>query len=162
MNNFESVLLFWKTLKIQFKTTLHNSYATQVWEFLFVYKSVYKNNKDEDILLNFYKEIAFKYINDRSKYFAELLWVEFKNIIIKNHKTKWGSCSSKWNLNFNFRIIMAPCEIIDYLIIHEICHLKEMNHSDKFWNLVSSLMPNYKINRSWLRNNERFFISHFI
>jgi predicted metal-dependent hydrolase len=56
---------------------------------------------------------------------------------------------------------MAPLEIIDYLVVHELCHLKEMNHSDKFWSLVSSIMANYKMNRSWLKANEKTFISYF-
>jgi len=68
----------------------------------------------------------------------------FGDIRIKNQKTCWGSCSVKGNLNFNYKILFLAPEVADYVIAHELCHLKQMNHSPKFWNLVSELIPNYK------------------
>ena len=68
----------------------------------------------------------------------------FGDIRIKNQKTCWGSCSVKGNLNFNYKILFLPPAVADYVIAHELCHLKQMNHSAKFWNLVSELIPNYK------------------
>ena len=78
---------------------------------------------------------------------------KFLEIKITNSKTKWGSCSSKLALSFNWRLIFAPLEILNYVIIHEMCHLKEMNHSKSFWNLVAKLCPEYKSARLWLKVN---------
>ena len=70
---------------------------------------------------------------------------EFNKVTIKNQKTCWGSCSLKKNLNFNYKVIFLPPKIRDYIIIHELCHLKEFNHSQKFWKLVATFMPNYEL-----------------
>jgi len=77
----------------------------------------------------------------------------YKNIKINDTKTKWGSCSSDKKLKFNWRLVFAPYEIVFYLVAHELCHLKEMNHSPKFWQLVETVDPNYKESRLWLRKN---------
>lgn len=76
-------------------------------------------------------------------------------IFIKNHKTRWGSCSSKGNLNFNYKIVLLPPAIADYIIAHELCHLKEFNHGPTFWALVGETIPDYKIRRQALRAIER-------
>lgn len=75
----------------------------------------------------------------------------YNKITIRNQKSRWGSCSSKGNLNFNYRIFLLPDELTNYIIIHELCHLKEMNHSKKFWNLVNEQIPNYKEKRRELK-----------
>lgn len=74
-------------------------------------------------------------------------------ISIRGQKTRWGSCSRLGNLNFNWKLIMAPQAVIDYIVIHELAHLKEMNHSSRFWSLVESLCPDYKKHRKWLKEN---------
>lgn len=77
----------------------------------------------------------------------------YKNIKINSTKTKWGSCSSDKKLKFNWRLVFAPHNVIYYLVAHELCHLKEMNHSPKFWQLVAEVDPNYKASRLWLKKN---------
>lgn len=72
---------------------------------------------------------------------------------IKEQKTRWGSCSKKGNLNFNWRIILAPPGILDYVVVHELSHLVYMDHSKNFWHTVSEYMPDYKNARLWLRKN---------
>lgn len=72
-------------------------------------------------------------------------------VTIKNQKTRWGSCSSLQNLNFNWRLSMAPFEVLEYIVIHELCHLVHMNHSSEYWCLVEKLCPNYKVHRNWLK-----------
>ena len=74
-------------------------------------------------------------------------------ISIRAQKTRWGSCSSKGTLSFNWKLLLAPQEVIDYVVIHELCHLCEMNHSDRFWALVESIQPDYKLHRKWLKDN---------
>ena len=87
--------------------------------------------------------------------YALIYNVRYRKIFIKNQRSVWGSCSVKQNLNFNWRIILTPPEIIRYLVVHEICHLLEMNHSRKFWDLVALAIPDYKECRKWLRKDGR-------
>lgn len=94
---------------------------------------------------------AKKYIPARVSYFAEKLGVEYGRITIRCQKTRWGSCSSEQNLNFNCLLMLAPPEVIDYVVVHELCHLKEMNHSNRFWNDVADIIPNYKEYADWLK-----------
>lgn len=89
----------------------------------------------------------------RSRYFAELLNVHFNRITIREQKTRWGSCSSNRNLNFNWKLMLAPPEILDYVVVHELCHLKEMNHSPAFWHEVEQILPDYAQRKKWLKDN---------
>ncbi|HID0886867.1 TPA: M48 family metallopeptidase, partial [Clostridium botulinum] len=85
--------------------------------------------------------------------YSNILKVAPKNIVIKNQKTLWGSCSSKGNINYNYKIVMAPLKILDYIVVHELCHLVHMNHSKDFWQLVESIIPDFKERRNWLKEN---------
>lgn len=91
-----------------------------------------------------HKEQALIYAENRIKHFNTIYNFRFRKITIKNQKTRWGSCSKKGNLNFNYKIALLPQELADYIIVHELCHLEEFNHSRKFWNLVSKTIPHYK------------------
>lgn len=95
---------------------------------------------------------ALKYIPERVAYFAKIMGVNYGRITIRNQKTRWGSCSSKGNLNFNCLLMLTPPEIIDYVVVHELCHRKEMNHSENFWNEVEKVIPDYKDSLQWLKN----------
>jgi predicted metal-dependent hydrolase len=77
----------------------------------------------------------------------------YARIAIKEQKSRWGSCSRHGNLNFNWRLLLAPLEVLDYVAIHELCHLREMNHSERFWSLVSRTCPQYRERRRWLRSH---------
>lgn len=74
-------------------------------------------------------------------------------IVIRNQKTRWGSCSSKGNLNFNWRLLMAPAEVLDYVVVHELCHLAYLDHSKQFWQMVAAVLPDWKERRNWLKAN---------
>lgn len=78
---------------------------------------------------------------------------ELNRVVIKEQMRRWGSCSTLGNINLNWRLIQAPPDVQQYVAIHELVHLSEMNHSDAFWNLVSQMMPNYQSAKAWLRNN---------
>lgn len=94
---------------------------------------------------------ALEYIPERVAYFAKLIGVNFGRITIRNQKTRWGSCSSKGNLNFNCLLMLMPPEVIDYVVVHELCHRKEMNHSKEFWGEVEKVLPDYKVQVKWLK-----------
>jgi len=81
------------------------------------------------------------------------LGLEYGRVFVKDQRTLWGSCSGRKNLNFNWRLAAAPQDILDYVVIHELCHLREMNHSRKFWDLVRAACPDYPARRKWLRDN---------
>ncbi|EKD43247.1 MAG: hypothetical protein ACD_72C00396G0008 [uncultured bacterium] len=88
---------------------------------------------------------ALEFVTAKVAKINELYKFSFGKISIKNHKTRWGSCSKKRNLNFNYKIIFLPDELAEYVIVHELCHLQEFNHSQKFWNLVSRNFSDYKL-----------------
>lgn len=98
-----------------------------------------------------YKEKAGEYARLRLKYWNNYYNFSYNNITIKNTKSRWGSCSKKGNLNFNYKIVLLPQELADYIIVHELCHLGEMNHSANFWKLVERTFPNYKVLRKELK-----------
>lgn len=106
-------------------------------------------------LIEFFRLVAKKYLTERTEYFTELMNLKFRKVFIKNQKTKWGSCSSAKNLNYNWHLIFAPLEVIDYVVIHEISHLRHMNHSKNFWSTVEKYDPNYKSRMKWLKENEQ-------
>lgn len=107
----------------------------------------------KDNLEKFYKEQAVKVLKERTDYYSNILKVAPKSIVVKNQKTLWGSCSSKGNINYNYKIVMAPLKILDYIVVHELCHLVHMNHSKDFWHLVESIIPDFKERRNWLKEN---------
>lgn len=106
-----------------------------------------------DTVINVYKQEAKRTFTERTNLYSRIIEVRPQRIVIKDQKTLWGSCSSKGNINYNYRLIMAPVEIIDYVVAHELCHLKHMNHSKEYWKVVQSVLPDYKERRLWLKVN---------
>ena len=92
-------------------------------------------------------------IPERVAHFAPLVGVTYGRITIRNQRTRWGSCSAKGNLNFNCLLMKAPPEVLDYVVVHELCHRLEMNHSPRFWAQVERVLPDYKVSRKWLREH---------
>ena len=103
-------------------------------------------------LLRWLKSRAKDQLGEDVKHYADLLQVEFKRISIGDMKSRWGSCSSSGTLRFNWRLIMAEPSVRRYVAAHEVAHILEMNHSDRFWGHVERCVPNYKAERKWLRN----------
>jgi len=97
------------------------------------------------------KEAARALATEITEQYNKIYGFHYKRIAIRNQKTRWGSCSSKSNLNFNFRIIFLPRHLAEYVVVHELCHLKEMNHSSRFWAQVAKTIPNHKDLRKELR-----------
>ncbi|MDO8575822.1 MAG: SprT family zinc-dependent metalloprotease [bacterium] len=98
------------------------------------------------------KHRALALASARCAYFAKQYGVQYKKITIRAPKSRWGSCSRAGNLSFNYKIAVLPSHIADYIIVHELCHLAEMNHSEKFWELVGRTVPEHKAHRKELRN----------
>lgn len=98
-----------------------------------------------------YKKQARILVTDRLAYFNSYYNFKYHRIAIRNQKSRWGSCSSSKNLNFNYRLALLPEELADYIIVHELCHLREMNHSVKFWQLVGETIFDYKIRQKKLK-----------
>ena len=100
-----------------------------------------------------YRRKARELFEDRANHFAEEMRVEYDKIEVRNQRTKWGSCSTTGTLGLNWRLMMAPPEVVDYIVIHELAHLQEQNHSDVFWHLVAEYDPEYRKHAEWLQKN---------
>jgi len=99
------------------------------------------------------REQARKRVTERVRYYAPIIGVTYGQITIRTQHTRWGSCSSKGNLNFNCLLALVPPEVLDYVVVHELCHRKELNHSDRFWKEVERILPDYKARKKWLKEN---------
>ena len=107
----------------------------------------------DSIFEAWYKKQAREILTERVLLFSRNHNFKPGKIRISSAKTRWGSCSAKGALSFTWRLVMAPLNVIDYVVVHELCHLKEMNHSKAFWQHVESIMPDYKLKRKWLKEN---------
>lgn len=127
-----------------------------------VQSTIDERSKLEKITSEQIKELAdqaVEYIPKRVKYYAENENFVYNKITIKNLVSRWGSCSTKGNLNFNCLLMLTPDYVIDYIVVHELCHLREMNHSEKFWAEVEKIMPDYQRAVLWLKQNGGNLIS---
>jgi len=109
--------------------------------------------KGEAVFTRWYKERALEIISERVDQYARQYNFNPKQVKITSAKTRWGSCSPNGTLNFTWRLVMAPLDVIDYVVVHELAHLNAKNHSSKFWKLVESIYPEYRKQRKWLREN---------
>jgi len=107
-----------------------------------------------DLLIAWYKQEAKRKITERVLWCARRAGLSFKSIKITTANRRWGSCSTTGNLNFSWRLIMAPLSVIDYVVVHELAHLEHKNHSKAFWDTVKVMYPNYEKAKTWLRVNE--------
>ncbi|NLX63362.1 MAG: M48 family metallopeptidase [Clostridiaceae bacterium] len=121
---------------------------------VYISQSLTKESRKQAVketLIKWYRQYFSEIVNDRIEKYSLKLNATPCKVVIKDQKTRWGSCSVKGNINLNWRLVMAPVDIIDYVVVHELCHLKIMNHSKDFWLLVESVLPCYKEKRKWLK-----------
>lgn len=111
-------------------------------------------------ILNWYREQTKILLESKVPFFGKKLSISYGKVRIKSQKLRWGSCSKKGNLNFNLLLSALPMNIIDYIIIHELFHLVEFNHSNHFWKLVEDAFPSYKDCRAWLKKNGAYLQLH--
>ena len=109
--------------------------------------------KLQNDLKKWYKKQAGDYITKRVEYYKNIVGVTVSSVSIKSRKTQWGSCDSNGDVTFSWRLVMARPEAIDYVVIHELCHRKHMDHSREFWNQVQKYMPDFKKQKQWLEEN---------
>jgi predicted metal-dependent hydrolase len=119
-----------------------------------------QGNKDlrKHYFVSWYKKKAHAFISQRVDFYSRMIKLEPENVRITSAQSQWGSCSGNNNLAFSFRLIMALPAAIDYVIVHELIHIKEKNHSPKFWKRVEAVMPEYRKHRRWLKDNHHKFI----
>jgi hypothetical protein len=110
-------------------------------------------DKAREVFEKWYKQEFRSLIEERVEYFADMFGYKYDKLRISSAKTRWGSCSSNKTLSFVWRLVMAPMEVIDYVAVHELAHLKHMDHSSRFWNEVERMMPDYKQHKAWLKEN---------
>ena len=108
-------------------------------------------------LVRCYEQAGRKWLNCRVEHWQEQMQLYPKKVSIRSQKTRWGSCSSEGNISLNWRLLAAPLPVMDYVVIHELAHLKHQNHSKNFWSLVENFDPHYKYNRQWLRTHQWAF-----
>lgn len=106
------------------------------------------------LFINWYKEKAYEKISERVKWYANKRGFVYNKVNITNANRRWGSCSPKGNLNFSWRLIMAPLSVIDYVVVHELAHIEVKNHSKFFWNIVKMLVTDFEKSVDWLKKNE--------
>lgn len=111
-----------------------------------------------DVLIHWYGEQAREKIGERCTWYSGITGLKPLSVKISNARKRWGSCSSRGSLNFAWRLVMAPLSVIDYVVIHELSHLEELNHSKKFWKRVEETMPDYRIHQQWLKDNGKYLV----
>ena len=112
-----------------------------------------RKSRIKTYLEKWYIKEAYKKLEDKVIRYSEIIRVSPKGIKVRNYKTRWGSCDTKGRLTFNFHLIKAPHEIVDYVVIHELCHMIQPNHSKFFWNEVARFDPSFKNHKKWLKLN---------
>lgn len=151
-NHLDKFLYFWDEYELKY---IGDSKKIEFDWMNFTLSKKYKDSASK-LFADFYKVEARKYIEKRIDIIAKQNNLKFNNLRITSAKTRWGSCTSQKNINFSYRLAMAPIKTIDYVIVHELAHLTEMNHSKKFWSLVDEMMKwlypwDYKIHQNWLK-----------
>ncbi|MEK6681774.1 MAG: SprT family zinc-dependent metalloprotease [Nitrospirota bacterium] len=112
-----------------------------------------------NIFIDWYRKQAHQKISERVSWYSSLAGLKYNKINITSAQKRWGSCSYKGNLSFSWRLIMAPLRVIDYVVVHELAHLEEKNHSKQFWKKVKTIFPDYIKCKAWLKENHHFLIT---
>ena len=161
-NNGDILLFKGKQYKLNVKEFSSNR-VELTNNFLNIYINGSYQNKGiiKDTIFKWYFYKSEYDLNKTVAYYKNLMDVSVNNIKISEYKSKWGSCNKAKNLAFDWRIIMAPEQVLSYLVVHELSHIRHPNHSLSFWSNVESFMPNFSIHRKWLSKNGKFLLRYF-
>ncbi|MCY4262404.1 MAG: SprT family zinc-dependent metalloprotease [Candidatus Dadabacteria bacterium] len=107
------------------------------------------------LLIKWYQRHAREKLQEKTRRYAKILQVKPRSVSVKNYKSRWGSCSAKGDISYNWRIVIAPQRIVDYVVVHELCHLLEHNHSPDYWRHVERIIPDFRECRQWLKQNSK-------
>ena len=118
----------------------------------------FNDKKIRDLLLSWYEKHALERLKEKTERYAKIIGVKPVSVKIKDYKSRWGSCSNKGEITYNWRIVIAPHNVIDYVVVHELCHILEHNHSKKYWRHVSNNFNDYIQAQSWLKYNGKTLI----
>ena len=146
----------WINDKIKLKKGIHNDIVVNNSNLEITYKR--KNIKLRKVIEDWYKKKCFILLEERLLFFSKKMKIEYKNFKIRSYKRRLGSCDNSKCLSFNWKLILMPKEIIDYVVIHELCHILHFNHSRLFWKEVSIYCPEYKNQKNWINKNVNLFI----
>lgn len=119
-------------------------------EILYIYVQHHDKEKIKQLLRRYYYQRSKALVEERVSFYQSNFKTKPRSIRITDSKTNWGTCDSNFQLTFNWRLAMAPLEVIDYVVVHEMCHMVHLNHDRSFWRLVGKLMPDYKEKENWL------------
>ena len=124
------------------------------------FSEVLVQDKLAPFLMDWYKDMAFSIFTERLAYWVDVMNVTVSDLKVKQFKARWGSCSLKKIISLNWILVKAPLDVIDYVIVHECCHLVHFDHSKQFWNLVNDYMPDYKEKKRWLKEYGVFLLQN--
>lgn len=142
-------------LKVHREAVNQSSFGFKQGRFIATVPSNWEQEKVQDTLeeglVEWYRVRGLKKVLERARYFEHLLGVESKSIQLRTQHKRWGTCTPEGNIYLNWRIVMAPVRVIDYIVVHELAHLRIPEHNQDFWNLVRSIVPHYEEDKEWLR-----------
>jgi len=157
----DTVLHLGRDLKLVKQENHHDDIVVLEGNRLAVRPDLFNNGLLELALEQWYRAEAARLINETADKLSYQMGISYQRIVIRGQKTRWGSCSRKKNLSFNWKLIMAPEPIVEYVIIHELLHLKEMNHSKRFWELVAQYCSGWREHKKWLKQHEADLTTRF-
>jgi len=137
-----------------YKLKIENCDNIELAQVLFFPKKHLRDAKKK--MIEWYREMARNIIKNRADMYSKHTGWEYRMIKITSAQGRWGSCSGSGSINFPWRLVMAPVDVIDYVVVHELAHIHEKNHSARFWNKVEAVFPDYKQKKLWLKENKRF------
>ena len=137
-----------------YKLKIQNCDEIKLAEYLFLPKKYLTDPKEK--LIEWYKERALEKFTERANWYSKNTGWKYQSIKINSAQSRWGSCGPSGSLNFTWRLVMAPIAVIDYVVVHELAHVHEKNHSTRFWNKVKTVLPDYEKSEKWLKENRKF------
>ncbi len=146
------IILFGQEKKFTFKKSYSNK-VCMINDNLVISSSNQSLKNIKKLIINWSRNKSEKYLKERTKSISTRIKIFFNNVYIKNYKARWGACSASGDIYLNWKLVLLPPKIIDYVIVHELCHIEEHNHSKKFWEILSKFVPDYKAKKMWLKEN---------